>query len=378
MRMQKRSSKKGSVSRVVLFVLFTIAVCLSSSWMALQHYLLTKEEAVVAVQPEAVVAQHEEPVATSVSDAAAGTSLRFPPISCAEVRSDRKQDLSLEYGMHKRQTVTDPSFIISLHDKKIDRVRWTIMKKGYYYETGMTALFAQILKGQPRAIVVDVGMNIGWFSLYSAAMGHKVFAFEPNRLNHYRMCESIELNQYSSSDVQVLPYGLGESENFMSMKWSGRNPGEASFLVEKGKEGTSSKVITLDAFSVEQGWLTTNGEAVNGNQIRLLKVDVEGFEAQVFRGCNTLLQSGVVENILMEFTLYRYKPEEARQMLLSIIGANYKLEFTGSYLGREKDDVYNYVTSTQTPEEMADALLNWIKVFKVKGDESLNLWWKKI
>ena len=61
-----------------------------------------------------------------------------------------------------------------------DKMRWVhIMKKGEYYETGVTAAFHTILgmydsTVRPAPLVIDIGMNIGWFSLYSRAHGHDV------------------------------------------------------------------------------------------------------------------------------------------------------------------------------------------------------------
>ena len=54
-----------------------------------------------------------------------------------------------------------------------DKMRWVhIMKQGEYYETGLTALFHRILSmydstEEPPPLMLDIGMNIGWFSLYS-------------------------------------------------------------------------------------------------------------------------------------------------------------------------------------------------------------------
>jgi hypothetical protein len=49
---------------------------------------------------------------------------------------------------------------------------------GRYYDTELTALLKAALHGRPRALVVDVGANIGWAALYAAAMGHDAVAFE--------------------------------------------------------------------------------------------------------------------------------------------------------------------------------------------------------
>ena len=43
-----------------------------------------------------------------------------------------------------------------------------------------------MLNKYPTAYVVDIGSNIGMYSLFAAAKGHKVFAFEP--LPEIRKC----------------------------------------------------------------------------------------------------------------------------------------------------------------------------------------------
>jgi len=52
-----------------------------------------------------------------------------------------------------------------------------IMKQGEYYEKGLTQLFHELLstydtKVQPPPLVLDIGMNIGWFSLYSRELAY--------------------------------------------------------------------------------------------------------------------------------------------------------------------------------------------------------------
>ena len=111
------------------------------------------------------------------------------PASCQKYLNDptiydSNKDLTRDET--KRLTITDPPFYISLHSQFFDKKRWVhIMKTGEYYEKGLTQLFHQILTTydsteQPRPLMLDIGMNIGWFSLYSHAHGHDVAAFEPN------------------------------------------------------------------------------------------------------------------------------------------------------------------------------------------------------
>ena len=92
------------------------------------------------------------------------------------------------------------------------------MKKGEYYEKGLTRLFHQILttyntsEQSPTPLMLDIGMNIGWFTLYSRAHGHDVAAFDPNPVMFLRVCESLEYNNWDrqmDNSVSLWNFGLG-------------------------------------------------------------------------------------------------------------------------------------------------------------------------
>ena len=92
-------------------------------------------------------------------------------------------------------TKTDKPFYVATHDDQIDAIRSSIMKYQRYYEKQLTARVAEIFEEKSaqgeESIMLDVGANIGWFSLVAAAHGAtKVYSFEPNMQNTVRFCES--------------------------------------------------------------------------------------------------------------------------------------------------------------------------------------------
>ncbi|KAL7535994.1 hypothetical protein ACHAXR_006852 [Thalassiosira sp. AJA248-18] len=227
------------------------------------------------------------------------------PASCQKMLQDDtiydpNKDLTKDET--KRLTITDPKFYISLHDQFFDKMRWVhIMKQGEYYEKGLTQLFHQILSAydstvEPPPLVLDIGMNIGWFSLYSRAHGHDVAAFEPNPTMFLRVCESLEYNNWDQDKgVTLWNYGLGTTAGVFNLTM-GKNPGGSSFhedrLAPKFRKTMPVSVIALDTIVIQQGWLD--------RKVSLAKVDVEGFENFVFEGGKKLFYNGNVDNILME------------------------------------------------------------------------------
>jgi len=103
------------------------------------------------------------------------------------------------------------SFYIATHDKKIDSIRASIMEYNYYYETRLSNIIANLYQKKKaegkETIFLDVGGNIGWFSLVAAAHGaSRIYTFEPNLQNTIRFCESLSLNGWLTPDDFVTPY----------------------------------------------------------------------------------------------------------------------------------------------------------------------------
>ena len=331
---------------------------------------------------------------------------RYRPIFCDHLLSHNKtQDIHYRYhySTHRTRTRTNPPFWISIHDQRVDPIRWSIATNREYYETGITTLFQHILRyHSPRhAFVLDIGANIGWFSLWSAALGNPVFAFEPNDWNWFRLCESVQWNGWNTDvldrhpRIVIYPYGVGDNEDqSLELAWW-QNPGQASFLTKHRNAEYSTKVswsIRLDDFAIDQGWIDADGNHRStswfSTAIGLLKVDVEGYEPQVLFGATRLIQSGIVKNILMEYSVTRYQEDSARRMIELLMSSGYRLQEVSGWKGNANPEMLSYIlggtatfrshqnTSMHTKNIIAN-LWNWRKKFPSKGDKSLNLWWKR-
>ena len=151
------------------------------------------------------------------------------------------------------------------------------------HEPATTRIFKKILN--TGDIVVDVGANIGYFTLLAAQLvgwKGKVFAFEPALDNIKALRENIELNKLEN--VRTFPVALGSynSSDFETLYTCSREPARHSLVRTKEHDGKELvAVTTLD-----------NILAVDMQQVRLLKTDTEGNELAVLRGARqTILSS---------------------------------------------------------------------------------------
>ncbi len=253
---------------------------------------------------------------------------------------------------------TKKQFYVATHDKAIDSIRADIMKDRRYYEFELTQRVSEIFEEKStkseESIMLDVGANIGWFSLVAAAHGAtKVYSFEPNLQNTVRFCESLSLNRWlrddRSKDVVIpIAKGMGnreENRTLYSSNRTMRNPGSFTFQKEKAylqdiMEGDKvvrvplvvgiMEITTLDHFAERHGWF------VSKPCIALLKLDVEHFELEVLQGAEKLLKSGIIEKIVME--LKPSHSENAKsQIIKCLFGAGYKIYKHGKWMGPDKD-----------------------------------------
>lgn len=160
------------------------------------------------------------------------------------------------------------------------------------YEPLNTARFKRILR--PGMTVVDVGSNIGYFTLLAAqrvGLGGKVFAIEPHPANFGILSEAVAAN--GLTQVRAYQIALGDARTIADLSMADQSVFSnrtASMVPPRTAESVSVRVERLDACVADWGL----------DRIDLLKVDVDGFEAKVLDGARTSLANGVIRNIIIE------------------------------------------------------------------------------
>ena len=133
--------------------------------------------------------------------------------------------------------------------------------------------------GVPLPTFFDVGANIGNHALFMALHGCSVHAFEP--FAPVRAALLVKIAANPGLDIRVHDFALGEEDATLAFAPpSGANPGTGSFAPDETRVGTLE-------LPVRQGDAAFAELALP--PIGILKIDVEGFEAQVLAGLSARL-----------------------------------------------------------------------------------------
>ena len=150
----------------------------------------------------------------------------------------------------------------------------------YYFgdlDRKLSWIFQRLL--QPGHTVLDVGANIGCMSLVARQLvgpTGTVHAFEPQPGLVSLLRESAKRNGFSNLHVHGL--ALGAANQTLELAIPAGNLGAASFA-RVMPPYQSVRKIAVPVHNASEYF-----ESLNLDRIRLMKMDVEGFEAEVIRG----------------------------------------------------------------------------------------------
>jgi FkbM family methyltransferase len=154
------------------------------------------------------------------------------------------------------------------------------------YETRQLAHFRQQLGMHRYAAVIDVGANLGLYSLIAAQSGNvaDILAFEPDPRNYRQLQANLRLNRLTGR-VRTFPVGLGRSD------------AGTTFLQENGRSTGQSRVAaTAPADTNLSRYTKTKIDVIQfdshfsySHRDILVKIDVEGHEQEVIAGMRSLL-----------------------------------------------------------------------------------------
>lgn len=194
-----------------------------------------------------------------------------------------KDTIKIKVGKYKMNVFKDSNF--------------DFIFKNIYHEPGLTKLLPSISKNVD--LFVDVGSCWGYYILLSNAKRN--IAIEPEEKNYNLLLRNIEENKIEN--VSTFKIGIADKT-------------EERVFYKTKKYGTHS--LRKDCIKEEDNYaseeivhVTTLDELLKPfyNQKMLFKIDVEGLEAEVFKGMKELIATNNIE-IVFEYNIFRYTKED--------------------------------------------------------------------
>jgi FkbM family methyltransferase len=172
------------------------------------------------------------------------------------------------------------------YQMKVDLANWSDRLTyflGRYYDLEIQLVMQQVL--QPGDRFIDIGANIGMITLHGAALvteSGRVDSFEPNPECCQRIQDTLAMNQIQH--VHLHPVGLSDQPGTLTL----------SVITDTSGMGTLAAPREDDQNLISQRFEVTVQVGDNlilpePTPVKLIKIDVEGFELNVLRGLEKTL-----------------------------------------------------------------------------------------
>lgn len=155
----------------------------------------------------------------------------------------------------------------------------------------------QLVSGLPvGGVFIDVGANIGYFSILAAhAVGNDglVVALEPARREYRRLLHHIAIN--NANGVVTLNCACSDRVGLGRLEVHNIHTGLHRLVATDTDDGTVQATVVVPLDVLIPG-------IINTRTIDLLKIDVEGCELEVLKGCRQLLSEHRIREVFVEVT----------------------------------------------------------------------------
>jgi len=151
---------------------------------------------------------------------------------------------------------------------------------------------------EENSVFVDIGANIGLYSLYAAKKGHKVIALEPESLNFACLNLNIKDNNFKNK-ISAFPVAINDELkisylNMNVMKFGGSGNTFERKVNDHGNQFDS--VYSQGSISFTLDYLLEKTNTIPN----YIKIDVDGNELKVIRGMSKIIQDKNLRSICIE------------------------------------------------------------------------------
>lgn len=186
-----------------------------------------------------------------------------------------------------------------------------------------------LLKGFESPVVVDVGANIGLYTVpvasITAKAGGRVFAYEPQRIVFQQLCANVFANRLDC--VWAFNHAVGAEAGSVDLPAFdyARVENIGAFSLDPGLRKLRGQEVGLDDSRTESIPVTTLDQLDTGGRVRCVKIDVEGLEIDVVRGARNFLEQHRFPPLIFEAWEGAWFDTQRRELFAEIEGLGYAI-----------------------------------------------------
>jgi len=208
--------------------------------------------------------------------------------------------------------------------------------RGKYFEADEVSRFLRLFRRDRRLQLVDIGANVGLYSLPAARLTN-VLAVEPNWRSMARLVKAVHLGGVVSN-ITLVHNAISNVRATLNMGVHPTNQGNA-FLINTTKCKATPINLPCDTLSPTRTILLNDLLPLMRSKSALMKVDVEGHEVNVFTDATAgqFFDQIDVPLVFMEWTLCKRHSTDIVQRLLNFF---YSRNYTVVNVDSSKLDKY--------------------------------------
>jgi len=208
-----------------------------------------------------------------------------------------------------RANLYNMTFPICLYNDDNDLVISKVLRSGMYYETRTVTMFLRLLRSDNRLQFVDIGANIGVWSLPAARLS-KVISVEPNWRSMSRLAKAVKLGAVTDN-ITLINNGVSNDRTTFNVGSDETNQGH-SFLIRTAKCNDSPLGSSCNTASSIKTIILNDLLPHMRLRAALMKVDTEGHEVYIFtnKTAGKFFDHIYVPIIFIEWNSIRYYTEK--------------------------------------------------------------------
>jgi len=208
-----------------------------------------------------------------------------------------------------------------------------IAKYGEHEPVLTRFIAARLAAGKSKSgLFIDVGANLGWHTLHAArhASVECVVAFEPDSFNASLLTRNLTANRIGNAIVSTAALGAASGAGRL-YRYKPSNLGRHSLARNHGLGSSCVTIVDLDR--------ALQDLRLGDRPIRVLKIDVEGYEPAVIAGAACALAR--TETLILEYSpaLSRAGGLSVAAMLAQLVEAGFSPARLGGDAGIEPLDL---------------------------------------